>query len=95
MAKGGHIRPQDITEIVNLLHDICSDFLHVLYQLGELNELENEVSLLLKLGISPVSISQIVLREKTTISAIRRRLYKKITGQNGTPSDWDEIILSL
>ncbi len=95
MAKGGHIRPQDITEIVNLLHDISSDFLHVLYQLGELNELENEVSLLLKLGISPVSISQLVLREKTTISAIRRRLYKKITGQNGTPSDWDEIILSL
>ena len=95
MANGGHIRPQDITRIVDLLHDICPDFLSALDQLGELNELEYEVRLLLKLGISPASISQLVLREKTTISAVRRRLYKKITGQNGTPSDWDEIILSL
>ena len=95
VANGGHIRPQDITRIVDLLHDICPDFLSALDQLGELNELEYEVSLLLKLSISPASISQLVLREKTTISAVRRRLYKKITGQNGTPSDWDEIILSL
>ena len=95
VANGSHIRPQDITDILNLLHDVCPDFLSALDQLGELNELEYEVSLLLKLGISPASISQLVLREKTTISAVRRRLYKKITGQNGTPSDWDEIILSL
>lgn len=95
VANGQHIRPEDITEVLSLLHDICPDFLSALDQLGELNELEYQVSLLLKLGISPASISQLVLREKTTISAIRRRLYKKITGQNGTPSDWDEIILSL
>ena len=95
VANGQHIHPEDITEVLSLLHDVCPDFLSALDQLGELNELEYQVSLLLKLGISPASISQLVLREKTTISAIRRRLYKKITGQNGTPSDWDEIILSL
>ena len=95
VAKGKHIVTQDITDIENLLHDVCPDFLTALEQLGNLNELEYQVCLLLKMGISPVSISQLVLREKTTISAVRRRLYKKITGQNGTPSDWDEIILSL
>lgn len=95
VAHGQHIHPEDITEVLSLLHDVCPDFLSSLDQLGELNELEYQVSLLLKLGISPASISQLVLREKTTISAVRRRLYKKITGQNGTPSDWDEIILSL
>ncbi|MBR3014232.1 MAG: tetratricopeptide repeat protein [Bacteroidaceae bacterium] len=95
IAQGKHLVPQDITDIEHLLHDICPDFLPALSQLGHLNDLEYQVSLLLKVGISPVAISQLVLREKTSISAVRRRLYKKITGQNGTPSDWDEIILSL
>ncbi len=42
-----------------------------------------------------MQISSLILRDKSTISAIRRRLYKKITGLEGSPSDWDDIIKSL
>jgi len=95
VAKGQHIGKQDVEEMERFLSEICPHFLPYLAQLGEISPLEYEVCLLLKLGISPAAIATLVLREKSTISVIRRRLYKKVTGIEGTPADWDEIILSL
>ena len=82
-------------QIEVLLDEVNPDFLPILKQLGEMTDIEYQVSLLIKLGMSPIQISSLVLRDKSSVSAIRRRLYKKITGQNGSPSDWGNIIHSL
>jgi len=95
VAKGQHLGKKDVDDIERLLQNVYPQFLPYLAQLGEFSALEYEVCLLLKLGLPPAAISTLVLREKTTISAIRRRLYGKVTGIEGTPADWDEIILSL
>lgn len=89
------IKDEDIADIESLLNEVHPSFIPLLQQFGEMNALEFQVSILLKLGFSPMHIASLVLRDKSTISAIRRRLYKKITGQNGSPSDWDNIIHSL
>ena len=86
---------EDVANIEVLLDEVNPDFLPTLKQLGEMTDIEYQVSLLIRLGMSPIQISSLVLRDKSSVSAIRRRLYKKITGQNGNPADWDNIVLSI
>ena len=95
IAEEKPIKDEDIADIESLLNEVHPSFIPLLHQFGDMNPLEFQVSLLLKLGLSPMHIAALVLRDKSTISAIRRRLYKKTTGQNGSPSDWDSIIQSL
>ena len=95
IAQEKPIKDEDIADIESLLNEVHPSFIPLLQQFGEMNALEYQVSILLKLGFSPIHIASLVLRDKSTISAIRRRLYKKTMGQNGSPSDWDDIIKSL
>ena len=90
-----HLNAKDLKGIESLLDEVCPDFRGHLRQLGEMNPLEYQVSLLIKLGISPAGISTLVLRDKSTVSAIRRRLLKKTTGRDDVPAEWDNIIHSL
>ena len=90
-----HLSAKDIKEIEKLLDGVCPEFRPHLRGLGDMNPLEYQVSLLLKLGIPPAGISTLVLRDKSTVSAIRRRLLKKITGRDDIPSEWDSIVQSL
>ena len=95
MDKGEFLKSRDVKEIEKLLNKVCPAFLPLLKQLGGMSSQEYQVSLLLKMNLTPMQISSLILRDKSTISAIRRRLYKKITGLEGSPSDWDGIIKSL
>jgi len=95
LDRGKPLSETDVSDIEALLQEVNPDFLPLLRQLGEMNDLEYQVSLLIKLEFTPIQIASLVLRDKSTISAIRRRLYHKITGQHGNPSEWDNIILSL
>jgi tetratricopeptide (TPR) repeat protein len=84
-----------IADIEALLDEVSPGFLPLLRKLGELTPMEYQVCLLIKLNLTPIQMATLMLRDKSTISAIRRRLYKKITGQDGSPADWDNIIHSL
>ena len=95
IENGEHLNAKDLKGIESLLDEVCPDFRGHLRQLSEMNPLEYQVSLLIKLGISPVGISTLVLRDKSTVSAIRRRLLKKTTGRDDVPAEWDNIIHSL
>ena len=95
VVKGNHIKPKDIKEIEQLLDEAFPDFRQHLSQLGTMNPLEYQVCLMLKMELSPTSIATLVLRDKSTVSLIRRRLLKKVTGRDGAPTEWDSIILSL
>ena len=93
--QGNYIKAKEVKEIEKLLDEVYPDFRQHLSQLGTMNPLEYQVCLLLKMELSPSSIATLVLRDKSTVSLIRRRLLKKVTGRDGAPTDWDSIILSL
>ena len=93
--QGKHLTEKNIKDIEKLLDEVYPEFRQHLSQLGKMNPLEYQVCLLLKMGLPPTSIATLVLRDKSTVSLIRRRLLKKVTGRDGAPTDWDSIVLSL
>ena len=60
-----------------------------------LSESEYELCLLVKLGFAPSQISLLTGRSRSDITNIRKRLYNRITGKNGTSKDFDRYIKSL
>ena len=60
-----------------------------------LSESEYELCLLVKLGFAPSQISLLTGRSRSDITNIRKRLYNKITGKDGTSKDLDRYIKSL
>ena len=60
-----------------------------------LSESEYELCLLVKLGFAPSQISLLTGRSRSDITNIRKRLYNRITGKDGTSKDFDRHIKSL
>ena len=60
-----------------------------------LSESEYELCLLVKLGFAPSQISLLTGRSRSDITNIRKRLYNRITGKDGTSKDFDRRIKSL
>ena len=58
----------------------------------KLNDVDIHVCYLLKLGISPSEMAHIMVCQINTVSSIRKRLYKKIHGVEGTPGQLDRFI---
>ena len=56
---------------------------------------EWRLSLLLKAGFSPINIAQLTAHSKQSVSSSRSRLYTKVFGKKGSPSQWDEFIQTL
>jgi DNA-binding CsgD family transcriptional regulator len=58
----------------------------------KLNETELHVCYLLKLKVSPTDIAHIIMRQVSTVSGIRKRLYEKIHGVKGNAKQLDDFI---
>ena len=59
------------------------------------SEFEYHLCLLIRLGIRPSDMAALTAHTKESVTAARRRMYEKVFRKKGTPSDWDEIVLSL
>ena len=70
-------------------------FRNHLYSLYAFSETEYRVCLLLKLQFSPTEIATAISKEKSTVSAIRSRLYAKVFGTKGSTKAWDEFIAQI
>lgn len=70
-------------------------FLKQLREFYRFSPHEMHVCLLLRLGISPAAIAQLTAHSKQSISSVRSRLFEKVFGKKGSPSQWDEFIVSL
>ena len=60
-----------------------------------LSKSEYELCLLVKLGFAPSQINMLTGRSRSDITNIRKRLYNRITGKDGTSKDFDRYIKSL
>lgn len=70
-------------------------FSSTLFSLCKLSEIEYRTCLLIKLQLPPSAIAAVLCKERSAISNIRTRLYKKIFGKKGTAKEWDDFIYKL
>lgn len=77
------------------LFSFVSQRLHSLYSLKPmLTQLEFEITILVKLGFIPSEIAMITGNSMSNISNVRKRLYTKMTGKQGTSKNFDEYVKS-
>ncbi len=86
---------EDWAELEKVVNEIYPCFTERLISLCNINAHELHVSLLLKINTPLVQIALLTNHAKTSISASRRRLYKKAFDKQGHPDDWDKFIRTL
>lgn len=86
----------DFYQLTLLVDEAYSGFTNRLIELyPSINEKEIRVCLLIKIGLSPTQISDIVCSSNSGISMIRRRLNQKIFQIKGKPEEFDKKIIEL
>lgn len=59
------------------------------------SELEMHVCYLTKIEISPTSMAELLCKSKSAITMLRSRLYRKLSGREGTAQQFDHWIMEL
>lgn len=78
------------------LDTFVADCLNPLYSLKPLiSKLEYEITILVCLGFGPSEIAVVTGNSPSNISNVRKRLYKKMRGEEGTAKDYDEYVKAL
>ena len=92
---GKNMTDKDWTELEQKIKGIYPTFTSTLYGLYNFSPIEYQVCLLLKIHTSPSEIANVINKDISTISNIRRRLYKKVFDKEGSAKEWDDFIASL
>ena len=82
-------------ELEEVVEQAYNGFLKRVEDLCPLNWQERNLCLLIKAGFSPSNIAILTAHSKQSISSTRSRLYERTFLEKGTPSQWDEFILSI
>lgn len=69
-------------------------FIHRLNGLTAMNRVEYNLCLLIRIGVTPARMAELLCRSKQSITSIRSRLYAKHF-QQGSARDWDQFIMKL
>lgn len=95
ITNGQRLKEEDWQQAEQLLKMVYPGFCSQLRGIYPMSELEFQSCLLIKLRIAPKDIATVLMRDMSTISTVRSRLYKKVFGKKGGARDWDEFILSM
>ncbi|MBR2184627.1 MAG: hypothetical protein IJ897_04280 [Prevotella sp.] len=95
IASGQRLKEEEWDGIESLTRRVWPGFSSQLRSLYPMSELEYQVSMLIRLRIPPTDIAAVLVREASTISTVRSRLYKKVFGKKGGAKEWDEFVLSI
>ena len=90
-----HITDADWTEIYDTIESANPGFRDRVYQKYPLSEHDFKICMLVKIGFFNADIAVIMCRQPSTISMSRQKMYKKMTGEDGTAKDFDKYIKSL
>lgn len=91
-----NITTEDWHELESEIIKNFPQFKITLYSLApKLTLKEYRICMLVKSGIRPIRISELLYTSIENVSTIRRRLYKKISGNNGSTYEADDFILQL
>ena len=86
---------KDWEQLEEMFMQSLPHFLPRLQEFGHLSQQERHVSMLLRLGITPIDIAQLTAHTKQSVSNTRSRLFEKAFGRKGAPTDWDQLVASL
>lgn len=84
---------EDWIELSDFIEQLIPSFPQMLK--NRLTEKEYHICLLIRLHISPSSISNLVGLSNSGVSLSRKRMLEKVCGKDGTAKDFDKFILSL
>ena len=59
------------------------------------NEYEYQVCMLIRTGFTPSDICILMNSSKSSIANVRKKLYTKLMGRNGSSKDFDAFVISL
>ena len=90
-----HITDADWAEIRDTIESVTPGFRSRVYQKYPLSEHDFKICMLIKIGFFNADIAVIMCRQPSTISMSRQKMYKKMTGKDGTAKDFDKYIKSL
>ena len=82
-------------ELTSHINKVYNGFVRRLLELVDLSETELRVCCLVKIGIQPAAIATMLFKTKAAISLIRCRMYQKLTGEKGTPKQFDEFLMNF
>lgn len=93
--KNKKLSGKDYEELKKLYEEVAPDFMEKLMGLCKYNDIELQVTLLRRMGISPTDIAFLTNYVKSKISNVRSDLFKRVTGEKGRASQWDEYVYNL
>lgn len=93
--EGRAIRPEELESLEECIKTVSPDFYSKIHSLHKVSPIEYNVSLLIRARFTPMEISTLLCKSRSGVSSIRSRLYNKVFGEKGSPTDWDDFILSL
>ena len=90
------IREEDWNALRKELDKTYNNFTNRLYQLySGMSLIELRICYLIKISVKVTDMAKILGRSKPSVSSSRKRLYKKIKGEDGPPNELDELIAGL
>lgn len=95
MATGQLMKDEEWRQVEQSLKVVYPGFTSQLRSLYPMSDVEYHTCLLVKLRIPTKDIAAVLAREVSTISTMRKRLYKKVFNREGGAKDWDDFILSI
>lgn len=95
LSEGRRLVREDWEEMERRLNGVYPNFTKHLLSLYPMSEVEFQISLLVKLRVSPKCIAGVLMKDVSSVSSTRSRLYRKIFNKAGSSKDWDDFVLSL
>lgn len=90
------VTEEDWKSLREAIDEAYPNFVTRLYALvPKLSAIELQISLLIKINVSVTDIAYHVSRTKQAVAVSRARLYKKITGNDGSADQFDKYILEM
>ena len=87
-----NLKDEEWDQLANEIDEAYQQFTKRLLSITKLSDQDLKVCYLAKLGIQPAAMAVMLSRSRSSITMTRKRLYQKITGQEGSPKDFDSFI---
>lgn len=95
ITQGQRLRDDHWQEIEQRINHTYPGFSNRLFNLHHMSQLELQTCLLIKLRVPTTEIACVLMKDVSTISSLRSRLYRKVFHEKGGAKEWNDFILTL
>lgn len=95
IQSGKNIKAEEWSLIDSTINECIPAFKLSLFSSYKLSKLEYQICMLVKFGLSVKEMATILNKSDSAISLARKRLYKKLTGKDGSAKDLDDFVNAI